>query len=231
MFNRLIKAPGAPMTDTESTTRLRLLEAAIVCFAEKGYDATGIREIAQRANANSALVQYHFGGKGGLYSAAFHHVFSCKPLAVPALPDPADPSARARAIQALGELVRGMLEDLPTHTDGTEVDRAGLLLITREFQAPHEELLPQLMEHIRPVVDLVLGILAILRPDLDRPAAMNHLESILSQTFLIQMNIPMLRRIRQEPDFPSDLDALARHITQFSLRGLGIPEALPGAQA
>ena len=37
------------------------------------------------------------------------------------------------------------------------------------------------------------------------------------------------RLLRNEPDFPRDLQAVARHITEFSLRGIGVPEAFPGA--
>jgi TetR/AcrR family transcriptional regulator, regulator of cefoperazone and chloramphenicol sensitivity len=210
------------MNEPEPCTRVRLLEAAILCFAEKGFDATGIREIAHQANANSALVQYHFGGKTGLYSEVLRHIFNDKPIAVPEIPDPASPEARELAIQALGDLVRNLLENLPACADGPELARAALLLVTREFQAPREETAGQLLEHVRPVVDLIMGCLAILRPDFSRAEAMDSMDSILAQTFLLQLNLPMLRRIRQEPDFPKDLDALARHITEFSLRGLGV---------
>lgn len=36
-------------------------------FATRGYQATGVREIAEQAGCNQALVAYHFGSKGGLY--------------------------------------------------------------------------------------------------------------------------------------------------------------------
>ncbi len=56
-------------------TRTRLLQAALILFAEKGLDGTGIREIAAKAKANSAMVQYHFGGKEKLWRAAVDRVF------------------------------------------------------------------------------------------------------------------------------------------------------------
>jgi len=59
-------------------TRSRLIESAILHFAAKGYDGTGIREIAKGAQANSALVAYHFCGKEGLYLEALKAVFSRK---------------------------------------------------------------------------------------------------------------------------------------------------------
>lgn len=52
-------------------TNERLIKAATKLFCQKGYGSTSIREIAQAANANSALIKYYFGGKEGL----FRHVF------------------------------------------------------------------------------------------------------------------------------------------------------------
>jgi hypothetical protein len=124
-----------------------------------------------------------------------------------------------------------MLDDLPACCDGSELDRASLLLIFREFQAPSEAMAAQLREHVRPVTDLGLRCLGILRPDFTPAQARDHLDSILAQVFILQMSLPMLRLIHRDPDFPADVEGLARHITEFSLRGLGIPEAFPGAQA
>ena len=70
----------AQPTDTAQVTRQRLLEAALILFAEKGFDGTGIREIAAQAKANSAMVQYHFGGKTGLYAAALRCILGPVPI-------------------------------------------------------------------------------------------------------------------------------------------------------
>src|SRR2546428_6949515 len=50
-------------------TRAKLLEAAREVFADCGYYDTTIREICSRARTNIAAVNYHFGGKLGLYTA------------------------------------------------------------------------------------------------------------------------------------------------------------------
>jgi len=44
-----------------------LLAAARTLFAKKGYDATTVKDIADRAKVNVSLVSYHFSGKEGLY--------------------------------------------------------------------------------------------------------------------------------------------------------------------
>ncbi|MET0451031.1 MAG: TetR/AcrR family transcriptional regulator, partial [Mycobacterium sp.] len=54
------------MTGTER--RQQLVEIAKSLFAERGYDATSIEEIAQRASVSKPVVYEHFGGKEGLYA-------------------------------------------------------------------------------------------------------------------------------------------------------------------
>ena len=54
-------------------TRDRLLEVACKRFAEKGYRATRTQDICEDAEANIAAVNYHFGGKRGLYKAVWDH--------------------------------------------------------------------------------------------------------------------------------------------------------------
>lgn len=54
------------MTGTER--RQQLIEIGRALFAERGYEATSIEEIAQRAHVSKPVVYEHFGGKEGLYA-------------------------------------------------------------------------------------------------------------------------------------------------------------------
>ena len=51
--------------------RNRLLDAALVLFAEKGFAKPSTREIALAAQVNIASISYYFGDKAGLYRAVF----------------------------------------------------------------------------------------------------------------------------------------------------------------
>jgi AcrR family transcriptional regulator len=51
--------------------RLRLLDAGLTLFADKGFAQTSTREIAQTAQVNVAAISYYFGDKEGLYRAVF----------------------------------------------------------------------------------------------------------------------------------------------------------------
>jgi TetR/AcrR family transcriptional regulator len=53
----------------EKSTMDRILDAAIPLFAMKGYAAVSVKELAQAADVNIALISYYFGGKENLYGA------------------------------------------------------------------------------------------------------------------------------------------------------------------
>mgnify|MGYP001082451083 CR=1 FL=1 len=52
-----------------AATEARILNAARTIFARRGYDAAGLREIAELAQANLSLISRYFGGKEGLLTA------------------------------------------------------------------------------------------------------------------------------------------------------------------
>lgn len=64
-------APPAPTAPDTADSRARLLSAALRLFAENGFAKTSIRQIAEVAGANAALISYYFGDKQGLYNAAY----------------------------------------------------------------------------------------------------------------------------------------------------------------
>ncbi|MCX7908189.1 MAG: TetR family transcriptional regulator [Ignavibacteria bacterium] len=56
-----------PKEDTlEKEPKERILEAGALLFATKGYAAVGVREIAELAGVNVAMISYYFSGKAGI---------------------------------------------------------------------------------------------------------------------------------------------------------------------
>ncbi len=66
--------PSPRRRDAEAT-REALLAAGLEEFAAAGYDGTPVERIARRASVNKAMINYHFGGKGGLYRAILDDEF------------------------------------------------------------------------------------------------------------------------------------------------------------
>jgi AcrR family transcriptional regulator len=62
------KAPAARVRMTGKERRQQLLDVARKLFGEKGFEATSIEEIANRAGVSKPVVYGHFGGKEGIYA-------------------------------------------------------------------------------------------------------------------------------------------------------------------
>ena len=211
-------------------TRTRLLESAIIHFAAKGFDGTGIREIANSASANSALVAYHFCGKEGLYAEALKAIFTRKVSPVSelgGLPPAGSPGARQAALKGLQDYIRAFLTEIMSCQGSSTVDEAAMVLMAREMQSPRPASAPLLMEHLQPYVGYLMNCLQILRPDLDEDALFLMGVSIQGLMLDFRNSLGIIRLIRGNPAYPEDLGKVIRHITDFSLRGLGIPEAFP----
>src|SRR3954469_3463810 len=88
-----------PLREDGAQTRQQLLEVAGQVFAEHGYARATSREICERAGANIAAVNYHFGSKDGLYGAGLEEAparLLSFDLVSAAVKDQTDPAASMR---------------------------------------------------------------------------------------------------------------------------------------
>ncbi len=54
--------------------RDRIIQSAVACFGDRGFDGTSVRTIAERAGVSAPLINHHFGSKEGLRRAVDDHV-------------------------------------------------------------------------------------------------------------------------------------------------------------
>jgi len=59
---------GAGMKNDEQNidAKMRIYKVAVSLFAQKGFYAVGVREIAKEANVNISMINYYYGGKIGI---------------------------------------------------------------------------------------------------------------------------------------------------------------------
>ena len=56
-----------------SDKQVQIMEKAEILFAEKGFNGTSVRDIAEKARVNLAMVSYYFGSKDKLLEALFNY--------------------------------------------------------------------------------------------------------------------------------------------------------------
>jgi TetR/AcrR family transcriptional regulator len=80
-----------------AASRARILGAASVEFAARGFDGAKVDRIAARAKLNKAMLYYHFKSKAALYREILLDMFETVSAAVRDAVDPADPADRQLA--------------------------------------------------------------------------------------------------------------------------------------
>jgi len=83
----------------------RILAAAAVEFAERGFGGARVDRIARRARVNKAMLYYHFRSKQGLYRALLRHHFTAAAARVQAIA-----ASRATPAEKLDRVVLGLTE-------------------------------------------------------------------------------------------------------------------------
>ena len=91
-----------PRRDRDNIREL-LLDAAIVEFGQKGFEAASTTSIAARADAHQPQINYHFSSKADLWRAAVDRLFTQLDEALAGMDPRAEPAA------ALAEMVRRMV--------------------------------------------------------------------------------------------------------------------------
>ncbi|GAA5175800.1 CerR family C-terminal domain-containing protein [Niveibacterium umoris] len=209
--------PSTPTTTQRTPpgeeTRTALLAAATVIFIEEGFRAARVQDIAQRAGVRLSAINYHFGGKDGLYRAVLQHHAELAVSRTPfPPPDPTHPHAAFEA--AVRTLVRRFLDP------ASESRIAALML--RELVNPTEALgmmierftRPQ-MQQFRPIVAAVLG------PRASEEQVARAMFSVLSQCMGYISARPLVERLMPVALAGDDLvERIAAHITHFSWGGL-----------
>ncbi|MBN9417123.1 hypothetical protein ABS71_15180 [bacterium SCN 62-11] len=201
----------------EEETRARLLEAAAEVFAEVGYHAATIRQICGRAQANVALVNYHFGDKSELYEAVVHSLLrDSAVLEVQERLSRPDLSPE----QTLREVIHLRLRGILHH----ERHSWHLRLLCHEMANPspaaarvQQLFLQPIAARASQLVGEILGLPA------DHPKTRLCLFSIAGQVLFHVLSFTALGKLSGRPAITeAECEVLADHISEFSLAYLNL---------
>lgn len=206
------------MLDKEpAATREQLIAAAAAVFADAGFRGATVRDICQRAGANVAAVNYHFGGKQGLYTEVLRRHYQ---RALDRFPGVGAAPRKAPAEERLLAFVRSFLQRI--FAEG--LDSCHGRLLAREMIEPTPALDELVAVEIRALADQLTEIVGDLLPAArrrDEVLVRLCMGSVVSQIVFYLHCQPVIQRLFPRLQFSaSNLEALARHITRFSLAGI-----------
>ncbi|MEP6465532.1 MAG: TetR family transcriptional regulator [Parafilimonas sp.] len=105
-----------------------IIETTLHLFAEKGFEGTSIREIAEKACVNVAMVNYYFGSKEKL----FEKIIEYKSFTTRGILDEILNNQSLNAIQKIEEIIDTYVQKLFTHRTFHRLVHQELILNQRE---------------------------------------------------------------------------------------------------
>jgi len=200
---------GRPTDTGQQDLKSQILDTAEQLFTDHGYAATSIRNIADQAGVNPALVHYYFGNKHALLEAVLQH--SLEPM--------------MKALASLKTRESASVEDIaalliPMAAAPPNIPR----LLTREVLLPGGEMQDYFLEHLAPQLGGTLPAL------LEREKKAGKLRADIDPAYAALMVLavcffPFIARSLAEPVFGINLgtdgaDTLTQHVSELLKRGL-----------
>ncbi|MCS0635915.1 TetR/AcrR family transcriptional regulator [Streptomyces sp. LP05-1] len=172
-------AARGPKQDRSRATRRRLLEAAVACLAERGWQGSTVTVVAERAGVSRGAAQHHFPTREDLFTAAVEYVAEERSHALRELPGQDRPAVVAALVDLYtGPLFRAALHLWVAASDEEQLRPRVTELEARVGRETHriavellgaDESLPGVRETVQGLLDMARGLgLANLLTD-DRP--------------------------------------------------------------
>jgi AcrR family transcriptional regulator len=198
--------------DRERETRERLIDSATRLFAERGFAKVTVREICKAARANVAAVNYHFGGKTGLYQEIVQSAIRTM-------------HGTTQEIQKAGEgqspeeqlriFVRVFLTRVVQARDGW-IHR----FMAHELNDPTPALDMVIKQVIKPRMAYLGGVIASLLDCRANDPRVEHCVMSVQAQCLVLLNDKIAARFQPFQMTPKRLEQVAEHISTFSLAGI-----------
>src|SRR5262245_23297784 len=198
--------------ERERETRERLIDSATRLFAERGFAKVTVREICKAARANVAAVNYHFGGKTGLYQEIVQSAIRTM-------------HGTTQEIQKAGEgqppeeqlriFVRIFLTRVIQARDGW-IHR----FMANELNDPTPALDMVIKQVIKPRMAYLGGVIALLIDCRANDPRVEHCVMSVQAQCLVLLNDKIGSRFQPFQMTPKRLEQVAEHIATFSLAGI-----------
>lgn len=194
---------------------MHLLDVAARLFAERGYAAVTLKDVARAAGANGASVNYHFGDKQNLYRKVIERSLENRELAAPLESHLAKaPTPQARLRTFIHTLLTQMLGEGPPSLMSK--------LMLREAVEPTVAFARAVDELPRRQLRILDRIIAdIVGPRHSQQAIRRISISVLGQCVYYRYAEKFLKRIDPRLSYGKrSVYALAEHIYRFSLAAI-----------
>ncbi|MDY7092293.1 MAG: TetR/AcrR family transcriptional regulator [Acidobacteriota bacterium] len=204
-------------------TKTALLDAAEEVFAQKGVEGGSLRAITERAGANLAAVNYHFGSKEGLVRAVFER--RIVPMNRERLDrlDRLEEGAGDRPL-AMAEIVGAFVDPVLHMAVGPNPQiRSFRQLMGRVYSESRELMLDLIVEQFQEVFLRFFQALSKALPQLSPPLVMARMHFMVGCMVQTMLNEDLVERQLCLLEAPFDARRMEAELKSFIVAGLQAP--------
>ena len=214
------------MSDTTTNSPSRseryeeLLDAAAECFQSRGFDATSIDTVARHLGATKGRVYHYFPSKMDLFNAVRDRAMELAVEGVRPGYESKGTAVERLALMSMGH-VRAMMREhsyMQVLLDGLQMQRYGA---TTEFQRQ------AMQRHLQERNAFEMMFREVIAEGVKQGVMTTGSLSVTLQTYLVTLNGPVFWYRPREDDDEAKLATIARDVTRFALRGLGVTDIPP----
>ena len=204
-------------------TKLDLILAAGELFAEDGLDGTSVRAIAEKAGANIAAINYHFGSKENLHTEVLRYALLQGKGTSPRLI--LKETERLDTPEGVAKVIYEIVKEV--FASFFSPDQPGWYgrLFMRSLLDPTPSLQIVVEQTFRPDHEAIKAIILRARPDMPEEEARFWAFSLVSQIAFYEFcRIPVLMLLQKDRYDAEFLDAAADHVARTMIAALGLPQ-------
>jgi len=205
-------------------TRTRILDAAEELFMQHGFEATSMRQLTAKAEANLAAVNYHFGSKDALIEAVFRRRLDAMNAARIAELDRMEKDAGGRALspaQIIGAFVGVSLRMVEDAKGG---GRNFIRLLGRSYSDPQKPIRALIGQLYAPAMERFKAAFERALPQMPRDELiwrMHFMFGTLAYTLAATDTVQLIAGCKPEDRYDAAL--LEARLTAFLQAGLLAP--------
>lgn len=202
-------------------TKNRILDAAEVLFAERGFADTSLRLITSEADVNLASVNYHFGSKKELIQAVLDRYLSLFMPELDARLDTLMAQEQLTLLQVFESFVDPLMKLVTVRTNGPAIF---MQLLGRGYIDSQGHLRRFITAHYGPILQRITQAISKANPELSPADLFWRLHFTLGTVVFTMASADALRDIAQA-DFGQQLDVegLVRNVIPYLASGVGAP--------
>ena len=223
---KLADAPRRLRADALAT-RERLVETAIIMFAERGLHGVSLREIGEQAGArNTGAVHYHFGGRRALILAALDLITDALAVSPDDLAMASGAPGTDSTFSDVAAAVTTAVMPWTSLSDRHVWGSAAIRLLNRMWTGEGEGFAVDIEQRLQPSTDRLAKRLAELMPDIPRTVLLKRIDFVLV-TFICGMAATSYSAEAVSagvwPEIPPE--TLFRMLVNYAVGGLMAPVA------